>query len=340
MQILTHKQNIIKLTIAAFLLLTGRASAQGEVAEQLGHLIDDALFYSDKYVTPAVDAAVYQSASGWMATPKKRELWDVTVAVHANVFFTPKRDREFMIDNSDFTFFQLENGTSAIVPTALGNDYQVYLIGQLGDDEIRIENPEGVDMEVVGYPYLQASAALWYGTEVIVKISPRVKFRERDFRVYGAGIKHNFSQYFSSLEEKKVHLAALVSYSKEDVSTNFLDINTSYGNLGFTRIQGTVDTWQLQLNGSKEFGKFEVMAGFLINTSDIEYKVGGPKGSIEEIIPVQDVLNKRLEEIYKTRINYIGEASLSYNMGHFDVQAILAFGKFVNSNISLQYSFD
>lgn len=333
-----RKQWHIITLIASFLFITGRISAQGQIAEQIGHLIDDALFFSDKYVTPAVDAAVYQSASGWMATPKKRELWDVTIAVHANVFFTPNRDREFRINNSDFTFFQLQEGTSAVVPTALGSDYQVYLVGQLGEDEIKIENPEGIDMEVVGYPYFQGLLALWMGTEVVLRASPKVKFRERYFQVYGGGLKHSISQYFSGLEQNNINIAILGSYSKEKVSTTFLDINTSYGNLGFTRIDGVVDTWQAQVNASKEYGKFEIMAGFIINTSDITYKVGGPKGSIEEIVPVQEVLNKRLQEIYKTRVNYIGEASVAYNIGQFDVQAILGFGKFVNTNISLQYS--
>ena len=334
-----RKQNIIKVIAAGFLFITGTVNAQSEVAVQIGHLIDDALFFSDKYVSPATDAAVYQSASGWMATPKKRELWDVTLAAHVNLFFTPKRDREFQINNSDFTFFQLENGTSAIVPTALGDDYQIYLSGQLGDDTVRIENPEGIDMEVVGYPYFQGSLALWYGTEIIVKVSPKVEFRKREFQVYGGGIKHNISQYFGGLQANNIHIAVLGSYSKEEVSTKFLDINTSYGNFGITRIEGTVDTWQGQVNASKEFGKFEAMAGFLVNTSHIKYKVGGPKGDIEEIIPVQEILNKRLEEIYKTRVNCIGEASLAYNMGHFDIQGILAFGKFVSSNISFRYSF-
>src|SRR5690606_6234619 len=141
-------------------------------------------------------------------------------------------------------------------------------------------------------------------------------------------IKHNFSQYFAAMSEKKIHLAVLAAYSREDVTTKFLDIKTDYGSLGFNAISGSVDTWQGQVNASKEFGRFEAMAGFVINSSQIKYEVSGERGSIEDIIPVQELLNKRLEEIYKTRVNYIGEAAILYNMGDFDVQALLAFGKF------------
>ncbi|AXG75307.1 hypothetical protein DVK85_12095 [Flavobacterium arcticum] len=338
---MTRKSLLKGLLALALFVVANKAVAQSDmvVIEQMGHLIDDALFFSDQYVTPATDAAVYQSSSGWITSPKARELWDVSIGLHTNIFVTPQRDREFTIHNSDFAFFQLEEGTSATVPTALGNKNQAYLTGMLGDSEVRLETPQGINMQTVVYPYLQGSIALWHGTEIVAKYSTKVKLKKSNYQVYGFGIKHNISQYFKRLETKKIHLAVLAAYSKEDVSFNFLDIETDYGTLGISEINGLVDTWQFQINGSKELGKFEVMTGFIINTSDVKYKVGGEKGSIEEIMPLQQVLNTRLEEIYKTRVNYIGEASISYKFNNFSVQSILAFGKFVNTNISLQYLF-
>lgn len=341
MRILTRKSIYTALLTATLLVTTGKVKAQSDTAviEQMGHLINDALFFSDQYITPATDAAIYQSVSGWVTTPQARELWDVSVGIHTNIFFTPKRDRGFTINNNDFTFFQLEEGTSATVPTALGNDNQVYLSGQLGDDEVRLETPQGIDMQTVVYPYLQASLALWFDTEVIVKYSSKVRLKKSNYQVYGVGVKHNISNYFKTLESKKIHLAILAGYSKEEVSFNFLDIETNYGTLGISEINGLVDTWQFQLNGAKELGDFELMGGFIVTTSDIEYAVGGEKGSIEELLPLQQVLNVRLREIYKTKVNYIGEGSISYKINNFSIQSILAFGKFVNTNISLQYLF-
>ncbi|KGO92589.1 DUF6588 family protein [Flavobacterium subsaxonicum] len=340
MRKLTHKPFIKTIVIAAILLCTGRVGAQTEELEQVGRLISDALFFSDQYITPATDAAVYQAASGWITSPKKPELWDVTLALHTNIFFTPQRDRKFTIYNSDFTFFQLEEGTSATVPTALGNKDQVYLSGQLGDSEIRLETPQGMNMQVVAYPYLQGSLGLLYGTELVIKYSPQVNLKKSDYQVYGFGLKHNVSQYFKSLFDKKIHLAVLGAWSKEDVSFEFLNVKTDYGTLGINQINGLVDTYQLQASGSKEFGNFEVMGSFMYSVSDVKYKVGGETGTIEETIPLQQILNSRLKSIYKTRINYIGEAAIKYNIGKFNVQTILAFGKFLNTNVSLQYLFN
>jgi hypothetical protein len=335
----TRKQLLIGLL--GLLLLSGRATAQTDpetAITQIGHLLDDALFFSDKYITPATDAAIYQSSSAWVRSPKAKGLFEVSFGLHANVFFTPQSDRKFKIQNSDFSFFQLEQGTEATVPTALGNDQQVYLVGTLGDSPVRLETPEGIDMQTVAYPYLQGSIGLWFDTELIAKYSTRVKLKKSNYQVYGVGLKHTISRYFKKLEENKVHLSVMAGYSNEEISVNFLDVQTDFGSLGIDKITGLVDTWQFQLNGSKEFGRWEAMGSFIVNTSDVKYRVSGEKGSIEDVLPLQQILNKRLEGIYKTRVNYIGEAAIRYNIGNFDVQTIVAFGKFVNTNISLQYT--
>lgn len=330
----------IIIFLIAFLCFTDEAKSQSsQTFEDIGHLLNDALFFSDQYITPATDAAVYQAASGWMTSPKKRKLWDVTLGLHSNVFFVPKRDRSFGIKNSDFSFFQIEGAASATVPTALGNDSQVYLVGDLDGEQIRLKSPEGIDQETVFYPYLQGSVALWFGTEVLVKYSTKTKLKKGDYQVYGFGLKHNFSQYFKKLEAKKIHLAALAVYSKEDISFDFISIPTQYGSLGINRLNGLVDTWQFQVNGSKEFKNFELMAGIIANTSKFKYVVGGGKGEIEDVIPLQEILNKKLEEIYKTKTNMIGEISGRYQIKKVFLQSVIGFGKFVNTNFSVQYEF-
>ena len=157
--------------------------------------------------------------------------------------------------------------------------------------------------------------------------------------MYGFGLKHNLSQYFKYLDSKKINLAASFIYSKDDVSFDFLDVQTDYGNLGINQISGLVDSYQFQINVSKEFKKVEILGGIIGNVSNFEYRLTGPKGEIEEIIPLQQVLNKRLEEIYKTKTNFMGEISGRYQISKIYLQSTIAFGKFVNTNLSVQYEF-
>jgi hypothetical protein len=339
MQILMHKKQLLILLLCSlFFNVKSNAQVQSEL-EQIGYLLNDALFYSEQYIIPATDAAVYLSSSSWVNSPKKKELWNVTLSLHGNMFFVPKKDRSFEIKNSDFQFFEIENGTSAKVPTALGNDNQIYLVGDLGGDQVRLKTPEGIDQEIVFYPYLQASVGLLFGTELIVRYSTKTKLKKGDYQVYGFGLNHNISQYFKSLEVKNINISTAVIYSKEEITFDFLDINTAYGNLGINQLSGLVDTFHFQLSASKEFNKLEIITSLVVNTSSFEYIVGGEKGAIEDAFPLQQTVNVLLERIAKDNMNVLGEVSARYQIEKIFLQSSFAFGKFANLNLGVQYQF-
>jgi len=340
MQILMHSRFSKYLILGICLIFSGKSFCQtAQTFDEIGRFLTDATLYSEKYITPATDAAVYQASSSWITSAKKRKLYDVTLGIHGNVFFVPKSDRSFEVKNSDFSFFTIENQTSATVPTALGSDTQYYLVGQIDNNQVRIAAPNGVNQETIFYPYIQGSLALWKGFEVVAKYSTKVKLKRGNYQVYGFGLKHNFSQYFKSLEKSKINLAALLAYSKENISFDFLDTYTTYGNLGINQITGKVDTWQFQISASKEWKNFELLFSTIANRSDFKYMLTGERGQIEDVIPVQYILNEKLKDIYKTKYNYIAEISGRYQFSKIYVQTSLAFGKFVNTNLSVQYEF-
>jgi hypothetical protein len=346
MQKLMRNHLLKYLGIGICLIFSGKSFSQStQTLDNIALFLNDAAMYSDKYVTPATDAAVYQSSSGWMSSPKKRKLFAVTLGVYGNAFFVPNSDRSFEIKNSDFSFFTIQNANGetvspATVPTALGSETQYLLVGQLdASNQIKMLAPNGVNQESIIYPYLQGSISLWKGIELVGKFSSKVQLKRGDYQVYGFGIKHNISQYVSSLTKHKINIAALLALSKEDISFDFLDTYTSFGNLGINRITGKVNTIQFQVSASKEWKKFELMLSSITNKSDIKYYLTGERGQIEDVIPVQQTLNNKLMDIYKTKVNSIWEISGRYQFSKFYVQSSIAFGKFVNTNLSVQYEF-
>ena len=315
-----------------------------QTAVDINSLINDALWYSETFITPATDAAVYQASSAWVMTPQKKKLWDVGFSLNTNAFFVPKSQRKFTIHNADFSFFTIESGAqSAEVPTALGNDQQIYMVGYIDDgvnqNEVRLKTPEGISMDAVVYPYLQASLGLPYGLELVAKYSTNVKLKKGNYQVYGAGLKYNLSQHFKKMEAKQMYLSAFAGISKEEISFEFLNAQTEqYGSLGLNQITGLVNTYQLQFNVSKKWKKFEAMGGIIANLSDIKYEVNGDSKATGLLIPVQSYLNSRLSEIYATKFNAMSEVSGRYQFGgHFYTQLAVAAGKFINTNLSLQY---
>jgi len=337
------KKSVNIFVIWLCILSASKATSQTlQTAVDINNLLTDALWYADIFITPATDAAVYQASSAWVATPQIKKRWDLNMSLHTNLFFVPKANRKFEIKNSDFSFFEVENADAATVPTGLGNDDQVYLVGHIDDgvnlNEVRVKTPEGIDMETVVYPYLQASLGLGYGLEVEAKYSTNVRLKKGHYQVYGGGLKYNLSQHIKKMEAKQMYLSAFAGYSKEEISFEFLNSTTNQlGTLGLNEITGLVDTWQFQVNGSKKWKNFEAMAGIIGNVSNIKYKVEGESNVPSFLVPVQSYVNSRLADIYTTKTNAIGELSGRYQFGNFYAQGVFAFGKFANANISLQY---
>lgn len=323
----------------AFVILSffGLTFVQAQtLEEQIGYLLSDALFYSGKYVTPATDGAVYQASASWMNSAKKKKKWELDFGLHANVFFVPKNDRSFKISNDDFQFFEIEGYSEAEVPTALGDDAQVFLVGDLDGEQIRFKTPEGINQETVVYPYLQASLGLPYGFEVVGRYSTRTKLKKGDYQVYGFGLKHNFSQYFPKLETKKINLAFQTMYSNEEIRFDFLDIQTTNGSLGLNKFTSEVNTYHFQLAVSKEINSFELMGSFIANVSEFNYSVSGDN---ESSIYAQAV-NQLIPQLEETKWNYIGEVSANYFFNDFFIKSSFSFGKFANINLGLNYTFN
>lgn len=328
-----------------FLLVTSSTFSQTvQELEALGRLLNDAVFYCDRYITPASDAAIYQASSGWVSSPKKRKFGKVTFGFNNNVFFVPKSDREFKINNSDFTFFSIRDAnwlpvSSATVPSALGDNQQVNLVGQVGANQVYLQTPQGVNAEQVYYPHFTGSVALWDGTEIIVKYSPLTKLKSGNYQVYGVGFQHNIDQYFKYLTQKKINVSGLICFSNENINFDFISPASNNGiELGINEINGLVDTWQFQFNVSKEFKRFEIMGGLIANRSDIKYKFFGYE-SPGQAISFQSIFNEKIKDIYKTKTNFLGEVSCRYKISKVFLQSTFAFGKFVNSNFAVQYEF-
>lgn len=331
-------------TLLIIVAASNFATAQ---TQNIENFLSDATLITDKFITPSTDAAVYICSANWMTTAKKRKLYSVNFSVYANLFIVPKTDRDFLLKQSDLKFFtrirtsSLQDVTEANVSTAFGNDTQYYLSGgYLGGSEVKLDTPAGINRESIPYPYIQSSIGLWGGTELAVKFSPKLTYKALNYEIYGLGIKHNISQYFKKMEAKNIYISQLISYSKEEATSNFIDVTTALGTLGLNKITGKVDTWQYQLSASKEWKKFELIGSVINNYSNFQYILTGPKGTIEEIYPVQSILNTKFESIYAKKWNVIFELSGRYKMQNFYLQASATFGKFVSTGLSAQYEFD
>ena len=332
----------LKNIIAVFALLffSNSAFAQFEdLTEDVDNFVKDAVFYSDKFIGPSLDAVIYQSAPLWMTTPKKQGFGAVTLGLHGNAFFVPKANRSFTVNQSDFSFFNLPNGQTTVeAPTGLGGEVDYSFTGNLGVLPISISAPEGVNQEQVIYPYLQAGVELWGGLEVMGRYSSKVQLKKGSYQMYGFGIKYNISQHMPFLERNNIALAALLAASYEDLSFDFIETDVELlGDVGVSEIVGEVENWQFQVSGSKAWGKFELMLSSITVLSNTNYYLQGEESTFSQLIPLAEILNTEIAKKDGRRFNSIHEVAGRYTLGDFSIQSGVLLGKFFNINLGVQY---
>lgn len=304
---------------------------------KIQNMFDDVANYSEKYVSPATDGAIYLSSTGWINSAKKKKLWDLNIGISGNYFVVPKKDRLFTIKDSDFKFFDIENVSETQVPTAFGNNNQVYLVGSLFGNEMRIKTPKGVNQDYIFYPHLNINLGLPYGFELVTRTSSVSSFGDGKYQIYGYGLKHNLSQYFSKLEAKKFYFSIMPLYSREEIKINYLELPSNLGELGLNRIGTKIDTYHLNFAFSKEYRNFEFLGIITANYSNFKYEIERVNKDDTTFLPFDNLANTYFDKLEKPKKNLIYECAINYHLKDFSIVSSFGFGKFMNFNTGLTY---
>ncbi|MGJ8667422.1 MAG: DUF6588 family protein [Patiriisocius sp.] len=322
-----------------FLIGTISANAQTFIADVEDFLVD-MVFISNQYVSPAADAAVFQSSSSWHTTATGLYLFEVDGSIHFNILPVPKSQQSFTVSNSDFISLNIRGANTAQVPTALGGDTNVFYDFVLDGDDYELQTFEGAKQSTFYYPYLQASVGLWRETELTIQYAPEIKIDESGYQTFGAAIKHNVSQYWQQPDDTNgVEVAVQVAYSLFDSQIYFDDFaikqsNPEPGDIPLAIINSlTVDanSWTGQIIGSKRFNDFEVVGSFAVLSNKFDYTMGG-EGDL-----FLNLLNEAFTALEDANTLVKGNLGMNYHFNKFYVAGTVSLGKFLNTNVSLHY---
>lgn len=314
-------------------------------SQQSAALLNDLTWYSKQYIEPASESIIYQAASAWMISPKKREAWKFTLGLQNNLFMVPGKNRNFSVQNSDFEFFEIEgvnNNNPVTVPTVLGIKSPYYLVGNIevnGDPQTISLRMDGVNQEIIYYPYLHGNLSLPLGFELHVKYSFKNRLKRGEYQVYGIGLQYNISQHFAN--NYGFNLAVLGAYNNEIINVDFVQSYRTQIDIGLRTFNTEAQGYQLQLAGSKEFGKWELIGGLVWNKSFLKHYFDGVPAEIQGVsIDLMPIFNSKVEEFKKEQTLWMGEMSARYSFAKkWHAQTTFSFGRLFNSNLGIQYDF-
>ncbi len=252
---MNYKLSIIFLICAFF------SSAQN-TSEDLTDFVTDMVFMSKQYVAPAATASVYQSSGAWYNSARSIGKFKLDFSVHINTLFIPAKQKSFLVKNSDFNSLVIQNPNlqQSEIPTALGGDTATFFDFTIEENQYELQAFEGVKVDVLAHPYLQASVGLWRETDLVVRYSPKITIDASNYSIFGVALKHTVSQYFRSQNKNPVEVAILVSYSKFDLnlffdSVNIKPVGSSSGTEPLTTLNSVIidaDSWLIKAIASKK----------------------------------------------------------------------------------------
>ena len=309
------------------------------ILQELGFFLNDMLLISNKYVSPAAEAAVYQSTGSWYSSAKSLELFEVDVSLHVNALPVSNAQKSFTVNDSDFIGLDIRDAESAQVPTALGGETSVFYDFTLGGDDYELQTFEGANQQVFYYPYLQGSIGLWRQTELTLQYVPEVKIDASGYKTFGGAIKHNISQYWlgDNQDSQALQVAVQVAYSLFD-SKVFFDgfevTSTDQNQEALAVINSlTVDANAVtgQLIASKRVNKFEFVGAFAVSQNKFTYTMGGDGDFLIGL------LNDAFTALEDNSFMMRGNIGVNYHMHNWYVASNITIGKFLNTNFSVHY---
>ncbi len=325
--------------IAFLFLFPVITAAQNTYLTDVEDFLIDMLLISNKYVSPAAEAAVYQSTGSWYSSAKSLELFEVDVSLHVNALPVSNAQKSFTVNDSDFIGLDIRDAESAQVPTALGGETSVFYDFTLGGDDYELQTFEGANQQVFYYPYLQGSIGLWRQTELTLQYVPEVKIDASGYKTFGGAIKHNISQYWlgDNQDSQALQVAVQVAYSLFD-SKVFFDgfevTSTDQNQEALAVINSlTVDANAVtgQLIASKRVNKFEFVGAFAVSQNKFTYTMGGDGDFLIGL------LNDAFTALEDNSFMMRGNIGVNYHMHNWYVASNITIGKFLNTNFSVHY---
>ena len=173
----------------------------------------------------------------------------------------------------DKNYFRKElDGLLRIIPNAqLSEEQRISLNNAINGLPPAFPLPTGGDISQVFAGVPQFEIGSFYGTELLLRFIPPVKFDKNigDFSFYGIGLKHSLSQYFDEapldvavqVVYQQTSLAQIVGFTKAELKA---DANIYDANLQFSKKFKDITPWfgDLEFFGGYSFEQFNIVSTY------------------------------------------------------------------------------
>jgi len=216
---LKAKKLIISLMTGIF-LSSPVAISQIRGADFLRSAPSDAIKILEAYMTPYASAIGAGLNGSWYnsAKPHQSGGFDLTFGLNACVF--PESAGTFDISSLGLSSSLSGTGHS---PTIAGTDTEGPLMtySRSGVTLASFHLPPGTGWKYIPVPSAQAGIGLPLGTEIKLRLIPKIPFKEAYFMLWGVGLMHSITQYIPGNELIPVNASVFGGYTRVNIDAPF-----------------------------------------------------------------------------------------------------------------------
>ena len=317
------------LSLACFVSFTSFAQSD------LEDVFHDFLIILDRYNQPAAEASTMQTAAGYYTDAKSLKKFNFAVSAGLSGLPFPSNKQSFSVNENELRNFDIRDAEEARIPTALGGEKRVFFDFNIGGDAYEFQAIGGLGTDFFAFPYLQGQLGLWKETELIIRYGPQITIESSDYALYGAGLKHNLSQYFFK-KNRPLEIAILANINWSDFNLRYepLALNPADGAPAIAVIDGTlIDFYSLNtaIIASKDYKNWTFSGGLVYTNSWIDYELTGEDGQF------LNIFNQVLTALSEQETSFKIDAGAAYNWDKWTLASQISVSEFVNFNIQGVY---
>lgn len=267
------------------ILTTLSFSTQAQI-EQIFAAKEDASTYVEHYLNPAINGLMYDLNNGWYSRAKTHKKFGFDVSFTASIAIIPDNEKYFQFVASEYDNLTLQGGDGQL-PTIAGSETNDVLETSVSGFALPINAIDGYGDKwlkeffiplSIPTPMIQAGFGLPFKTDIKLRFFPNTEREGIAFNLFGLGLKHNISQYFSKSDKDLLTVSALGAFTKTSVtySPNAANIPGSNQSL---EIDIQAYTAQAIAGINLEFFDFYLGFGYVGGTTDLgvkgDYNFGG-----------------------------------------------------------------
>ncbi len=251
--------SIAVLALVFLLSFPFASTAQDDIDQFLQESAEDGEKLVGAYISPAIKAFSLGLNQGWYNTAKPHKIAGVDLTASFSLLKVPSSEQLFDVNALGLTSVTLvdNNGdplTNGNIPTILGpdtpptfspsatvndgtidqsDDFQGPGGLELGSDVKLLKNKMPAAMIQLGF-------GLPKGTDIKLRLVPKVDVGDGKFNMFGIGVMHDVKQYIPGIKNLPFDLSAFVGYTKIKLDVPFDPGQNGVFEVSSTTIQGVI----------------------------------------------------------------------------------------------------